>query len=183
MTNSRLPIGYTVRIGIVRKVGRTFIDCDFYDRFGEKTVRCPIPFPYVGRSSGIFTGIEPDTLVLLASSSHEKWYIVGFIPDVTFFNDVEGRSDINFNEVDYPQIDSGEIVIRGAENQKIELLNNGSIAIDAGVGKDTSDFELSKFSQGMFFRVNNFYQFTEAGRIIEGVIKRDLNIEEKLEDA
>jgi hypothetical protein len=183
MAGDRLPIGYTVRIAIVRKVGRTFIDCDFYDRFGEKTVRCPIPHPYVSRGSGMFVGIEPDTFVLLANSSHEKWYVVGFIPDIAFYNDVEGRGDINFNEIDYPSLDSGEITIRGSEGQKIELLNNGSLMLDAGIGRDTSDLELSKFSQGMFLRVNNFYQFTEAGRIVEGVIKRDLNLEEKIEDS
>ena len=180
---NRLPIGYTLRIAIIRKVGRTYVDCEFYDRFGEKPVRCPIPHPYAGRGGGFLAGIEPDSIVLLANSSQEKWYVVGFIPDVAFYNDVEGRADINFDESDYPDLNPGEIVVKGKRGQKIELLDDGRLTLDAGIGQESADIELSKFSQGMFLRVNNLYKFTEAGRSIEGVIRRDLNLKEKQEDA
>ena len=170
----RLPVGYTVRLAIVRKVGHNYVDCEFYDRFGEKPVRCPIPHPYPSRGGGILIGIEPDTLVLLANRTLEKWVIVGFVPDVTFYNNVDGLSDVNFNETPYPELKPGEIVLKGPRGQKLEVLEDGRIALDVGIGNKASDFELSPFSKGMFVRVNNFYKFTEAGRSIEGIIRRDL---------
>lgn len=179
----RLPIDYSVRLAIIRKVGRTYIDCEFYDRFGEKLVRCPIPYPYAGRGGGFLAGIEPDTIVLLANSSEEKWYVVGFIPDVIFYGtSVEGEGDINFDESPYPELEPGELVVKGKAGQKIELLNDGRLGIDAGIGSSASDIELVPASQGMFVRVNNIYQFTEAGRRVEGIIRRDLNLKEKPED-
>lgn len=179
---SRLPVGYTVRLAIVRKVGRTYLDCEFFDRFGEKPFRCPIPHPYAGRGGGIFAGIEPETIVIVASGAQEKWYIVGFIPDINFYGDIDGGTDINYNETPYPDINPGELILKGNESQTINFLNDGSLGLDAGIGNGATDLELSPFSQGLFIRVNNIYKFTEASRFTEGVIKRDLNLQEDADD-
>jgi hypothetical protein len=179
---SRLPIGYTVRLALVRKVGRTYLDCEFFDRFGEKPFRCPIPHPYAGRGGGIFAGIEPETIVLVAAGTQEKWYVVGFIPDINFFGDIDGGQNINYDETSYPDINPGELIFKGNQSQTINFLNDGSLGLDAGIGTAATDIELSPFSQGLFLRVNNFYKFTEAGRTTEGVIKRDLNLQENPDD-
>lgn len=175
---ARLPIGYSVRLAVIKKVERTHVVCEFFDRVGEKLIRCPIPQPYAGRGGGVLVGVERDTLVLVANGPTQRWYIVGIIPDVNFYTDVAGKTGIRFNESRYPELKEGEVCIKGNPGQKISLSKSGNIALDAGIGDASNDIELSKLSKAMFSRLDNIYTFTEAGRSIEGVIRRDLNAED-----
>lgn len=177
-----LPIGQTIRLAIITKVSPAFVECEFYDKFGEKSFKCPIPHPYAGRGGGILVGVERDTLVLVANAPQEQWFIVGIIPDINFFADVDGLQDIRSNETPYPDLSEGEVLLKGNPGQTISLLENGNISLDAGIGSKSYDFELSKFAQGLFVRVDNEYHFTEAGRKIEGLIRRDLNEAENFID-
>jgi len=176
--NNLLPIGYSVRLAIVKKVERTHVVCDFFDRVGEKSIRCPLPHPYAGRGGGIFVGIERNTLVLVANGPGQKLYIVGLIPDINFYSDVFGQTNIRTDESSYPEIEEGEIAIKANSGQYINLSQNGNIAMDAGIGNAAADIELSKLTQCLFLRPSNIYKFTEAGRSIDGVVKRDLNEED-----
>jgi len=162
----------------VKKIESTHVVCEFFDRVGEKSIRCPKPQPYAGRGGGILVGVERDTIVLIATGPTQKPYIVGIVPDINFYSDVSGKSNIKFNESEYPELEEGEICIKGNPGQRIDITKNGNIALDAGLGDKSSDIELSALARGLFFRLNNIYRFTEAGRSIEGVVRRDLNEED-----
>ncbi len=82
----------------------------------------------------------------------------------------------------YPSIAAGEIILQGPTGSDIGLLESGNISIDAGTGELEADFELSTYSRALYLRTDNTYRFTEAGRTIEGVIKRDENDSEDLSD-
>ena len=169
-----LPLGRTLRFAIVTKVALDHVDCQFYDKQAEKPFSCPIPHPYAGRGGGVLVGIEKNTVVLVASATNERWFIVAIVPSPDFF-DISTSNNIRVGETSYPGLEEGEVCIKGNPGQKIHLLSNGNIAMDANVGDKSYDLELSNFAQGLFTRVDNIYTFTEAGRTVEGLVKRDLN--------
>ena len=71
--NSVLPLGFSIRLGIIKNVGRTFVDFEFLDKIQKQSFRAPIPHPYAGRGGGILVGIEKDTIVIIACGPGEKY--------------------------------------------------------------------------------------------------------------
>ena len=173
-----LPITYSIKVAIVERVGKTFIDFQFLDRLENQVFRAPIPHPYAGRGGGIFAGIEKDSLILVAPGPGEKWYCVAQVPDRNFFFDLGGASDIRTSETPYPTIKPGEIILKSNQGSRFDLLENGNIRLNVGASNKLSDLELSRLSNAFFVRVDNNYTFTEANRMTQGVIKRDLNATE-----
>lgn len=180
---SRLPIGYVVRLAVVSKVRKTFIECVYTDRQGEDPVQCPIPHPYANSSGGgIFIGIEKDTRVLIALAPGERPHIVGIVPNRGLYFDQGGVPDSPVYSSEYPQVENGEIHLKSSVGSVVKLLKNGNIALDANIGDSSNDIELSYVSKALFMRTDNVYRFTEAGREIEGIIKRDKSEDEDAED-
>jgi len=175
-------LGHPIRVGIIKDVGRTYIDFEFLDRLDDQTFRVPMPQPYAGRGGGIFAGIEKDTLILVANGPGEKWYCVSVIPDHNFYFDLDGGADIRTHETSYPTLKEGEICIKSNQGASIDMLESGNISLDAGIGLSVGDIELSRFSSALFTRVDNKYTFSEAGRQIQGIIKRDMNTFERSVD-
>jgi hypothetical protein len=167
-----------VRLAIVKSVGDTYIDFQLIDQLSDQTFRAPIPHPYAGRGGGIFVGIERDSVILVANGIGEKWYCVATIPDPNFYSDLDGAANIKYDETTYPKLFEGEVAIKGNKGQYLDLRNNGNIRLDAGIGSSSSDIELSYATGTLFKRINQNYSFTEAGRHIEGIIRRDKRDEE-----
>jgi hypothetical protein len=170
---SRIPGGFSVRNAVVTKVYNTQVECQFYDRVGEHNVRCPIPHPHAGVGTGIFVGVQVGTRVLISYGPQEIPYIVAVIPDRSYYFDQGGVEDSSVDTDSYPAIEAGEIYLTGPLNSSLELTYTGNIAMESGAGDVGADLELSQLSQALYVRTNNIYNFSEAGRKIEGVIKRD----------
>lgn len=180
---SRLPVGYVVRLAIVKKVYKTQVECVYTDREGEHTQKCTVPHPHAGpNGGGIFVGIEKNTRVLIATAPNEVAYIVGIIPDRSYYFSQEGLKDSLVTTSSYPEVAPGQICIKGGLGSRTDWFKNGNIAFEAGTGELEADFELSKATKGIFTRTNNIYKFTEASREIEGVIRRDKTSEEDPND-
>jgi hypothetical protein len=171
-----IPTSYSIRLAIVKNVGRTYIDFEFLDRIDAQTFRAPIPHPYAGRGGGVFAGVERDTIIVVASGPGEKWYCVGVIPDHNFYFDLDGAPGIKNEETSYPAIKEGEIIIKSSKGPQIGLLANESINLNAGAGLASGDLEISGKTKSMFGRTYNKYDFGEYGRSIYGVIRRDTGV-------
>lgn len=178
-----IPRGSSVRLGVITKVGRTFIEFHFMDSLDGQVYRTPMPQPYAGRGGGVLVGIEKDAIVLVTNGPGEKWYCLGIIPDHNFYFNLDGAEDIHVHESSYPSIKEGEICLKSNQGSRIDLVENGNIRINAGASNSLSDIELSRIANALFTRVNNLYTFTEANRLVSGVIKRDFNIVENAADA
>ena len=169
----RVPGGYVVRNAIVTKVFNTQVECEFMDRMGEKPVRCPIPHPHAGVGAGIFIGVQINTRVLIAMGPQEQAYIVSVVPERQYYFDQSGVVDSSVDVMPYPEVAPGEIYLKGPLNASVGLVESGNIAMEAGAGDIGADLELSQLSKALYLRTNNIYNFSEAGRKVEGVIKRD----------
>ena len=173
-----LPIGYAVRPAIIKNVYRTYVEFKFTDHEEKKIWSCPVPHPYAGFGNGIFAGLQPGTQILVAMAPYEQPYIVSVIPYRTFYFSQEGVPNSTVTMPSYPEMAEGEICIQGPTGSYQWFLDSGNIRMDAGTGNSEADFELSSASEALFLRTNNIYQFTEAGRTIEGIVRRDENSEE-----
>jgi len=171
---SRIPGGYSVRLGVVVKVYNTQVEVQYTDRQFERNVRCPIPHPHAGVGSGIFMGVEKGTRVLISHGPQEIPYIVAVLPERSYYFDQSGVENSSTDLTSYPSVVSGEICLKGPESSTLFMTRDGNIALDGGAGDLGADLELSNFSQALYTRTNNFYKFTEAGREIEGVVRRDV---------
>ena len=163
----KLPIGYVIRLAVIRKVYKTYVECAYLDSATEHTFPCPIPQPYAGRGMGVFVGVEKDTIVLVAMAPGEKPYIVATVPDKNFYFDLGGVSNAPLNATEYPALDSGEVCVQGYVGSRLYLNSDGNVILDAGTGGYSADWELSTKINGLFVRTQNVYSFTEAGRKIE----------------
>lgn len=170
---SRIPGGYSVRLAIVVKVYKTQVECRYTDREGEHNVRCAIPHPYAGVGGGIFVGIHKGARVLISHAPQEQAYIVAVVPERSYYFDQSGVLDSSVSLTPYPQLAEGEIYLKGPLNSALDIDKNGNISCEVGAGDVGTDLELSRYSQALFIRTNNVYKFTEAGREINGIIKRD----------
>lgn len=167
-----------VRLARITNPGRTFVDFQFLDTLDDQTFRAPTPYPHAGRGGGIFSGIEKDTIVLVTFGPGEKYYIVAVIPDHSFYFDLSGAEDIRFDEQEYPAVKPGEIILRSNKGSTIGLTADGNLSIDSGLGTSAADIELSRSTNTLYNRSGQIYEFTEFGRAVQGIIKRDLNVEE-----
>jgi hypothetical protein len=179
-----LPLGYSIKIAIVTKITKTFVRCAFVSHSGEREFDCPIPHPYASLGGGILVGISEGTLVAVAKATNERNFIVAIIPDREYYFDQSGVKDTPYNITNFPELTPGQIILKSpTTGSYINISNDGNISFDAGMGTSQADIELSNGTKTLFFRANNEYKFTEAGRKIEGIIKRDRNAEESVETA
>lgn len=174
-----MPAPLTLRLAVVRNVSKTFIECEYISKTGEKSFQCPIPHPYVGNGGGIMVGIEKNAIVLVGSGTAERKFVVGFIPIRQQYFDQENIQDISWYNTQFPDLDEGQIVLKSpVSNSYIDMDSDGNILIDADIGDSNADLELSKDTRTLYHRVDNLYSFTEAGRHIDGIVKRDKHVEE-----
>lgn len=181
--SGRLP-GYTIRRATIRKVGKTFVECSFTDRQGEATVECPIPHPHAGQQGGgLFFYPEVGTSVLIARAPMEKPFIVQTIPERELYFSTEGVENTSISTTPYPNnMKPGEICIKGPTGSCLNLFKKGNVSIKADIGSTSSNLEFSTLAQATFTRISNSYKFTEAGRTIEGVVKRNKSRFERQEE-
>lgn len=175
---SSLPLGYSLRLAIVKNVTTTHVECYYMDTTIDRNIVCPIPHPYSGRGSGIFVGVEKNAIVLVALARGEDPFIIGFVPDRSLYFNQEGIDDSPIELSEYPEVNSGEISIRSVAGAQIDVKNDGNVTLDANIGVGTYDLELSSAHNVFYNRADNEYKFSQAGRSIEGIIRRDFNQEE-----
>jgi len=182
MPPNRMAIGPSLRHAIVRRVYKTYVECEYTDALGDRRINCPLPHPAAGIGTGIFIGVERDTRVIIATAQMESPFIVAIIPNRRLYHNQEGVEDAPINKGQYPSPVGGEIVLQGPERSTISFFEDGNICINAGAGDGLPDIELSGASETLFTRVGNDYTFTEAGRHISGIVKRDTGKEEDPSD-
>jgi hypothetical protein len=93
------------------------------DEGGEVGPIIPIPHPAANKGgSGIFVGIKIGTIVALNMASYERYIPVSIIPIRAYYNlDISDAPEADFDDLSFPTIESGEIVIHGPTGAQIKL--------------------------------------------------------------
>lgn len=116
-----------------------------------------VPAPYgLFFNNGLFIGTKPaiGTPVVVSQGSGGQYYFVSFLSE-------------NLNQV--PELNLNELLIRANDNTTIKLSTNNNI----NIGSPTNRIHIN--TQGNYISSNfhNNFNFTQAGRKIEGLVKRD----------
>jgi len=172
-----------LRLALVRKVTKTFVECDYLGHLGELSFQCPISHPYTSNGGGVLVGLQPGTVVLVGTGPSEQKFILAYVSLRKDFFDQEELIDSPFYSTPLPELGEGEVLIKSpVSNAYINLLPEGNLMVDADISNSEADVELSPISKTLYLRANNKYNFTEAGRSIEGIVKRDLHKKENSTD-
>lgn len=170
-----------IRLAVINEVSKTFVKCTYLGDPEEKTFKCPLPQPYAGTGGGILVGPEVNSVVLVALGKSEQTYIVGSVPLRRRYFENGMRLSEPYNTTPFPELQEGQIMLKTSfSGSTIDLQPYGNIVIDANLSVASGNIELSPSAQTLFFRNNSICNITEAGRSIDGPIRRDKN---KHEDA
>jgi hypothetical protein len=145
----------------------------------------PIPHPMANKGgSGIFVGIKIGTLVALSMASYQRWIPVNVIPIRAYYGtDVSDIPEAHFDDIGFPVVSEGEVVLQGPTGGLFILANDESIILeneyDEGFiysGKDDSVRCLITTSPPVEYNISH------AGINAKGIVRRDVRIEDDEED-
>ena len=145
----------------------------------------PIPHPYAGKKGeGIFVGFRKNNVVALGMLPNEEYIPVFTIPLPASYNSSIYTSEIDFDDISFPNIDSGDIVVQGASAGQLRFDNNGYIVLEnqfgEGVTYNSADDHSARCSISIASPTE--YHISEAGVKASGMVRRDVRTKETEEE-
>jgi len=145
----------------------------------------PIPHPFANKGgSGIFVGIRIGTIVALSMASYERWTPVSVIPIRAYYgDDISNIPEAQFDDVGFPPIEAGEVVLHGPTGGEIRLNKGGEIILENEYSEGfiiTGDDDERRCLISVAPPVE--YNISHAGTKSKGIVRRDVRIEDGEED-
>jgi len=145
----------------------------------------PVPHPFAGKGGeGIFIAPKPGNIIALDVSAHERYIPVSILPLRAYYQDLNSISEIGFDEIEFPQLDNGEIVIQGSTGGQFRFDNDGEVSIknafSEGIsfgGDDDSSHRCS-----IYIGTPVDYKVDQTGLSASGLVRRDVRIESSERD-
>jgi hypothetical protein len=177
-----------IRLAIVDDVNyeEGVVRIRWMDNNAEDGQEIPIPHPFSGRGEGIFIGIRPGTMIALSMAALEQYIPVAIIPGRGFYNEELGiLSEAHFDDVGYPSIESGEIVLQGVSGNKIIIKSDGSLYVQNQFREGTllSGESDEEHRCSIITVPPVMYTISPAGVQAFGVVRRDFRPDEGEFDA
>jgi hypothetical protein len=126
-----------------------------------------IPVPHaMFYNNGIFIGTlpDPETPIVVGQGSGNQWYFVSYLAE---------NSDY------VPKLEAGKLLISSNDITKITLDDKNNIY----VGSNKNKMHISTSENLFSMNFQDEYHFTQAARHINGLIKRDLRINDTISQA
>lgn len=177
-------VSNVVRLCRVSEVdyGRGIVSTEWMDQAGEPGPNIPIPHPFAGRAGeGIYVGIRPGTVVAIAMASHERYVLGTTVPlPGMYSDDIASTDEAQFDDTGFPSFESGDVVLQGVEEAQFRLTGDGDVILDNGFGEG---FRISGDSDDstratVFEPTPVEYTISQAGISAEGLIRRDVRVED-----
>ena len=163
------PVGllrqaHIVDYDVVR--GQLTVELDFTNQSAPndaKTKRIQFPFSYYStdtQNNGLFIGGLPKrgTPVIIGQGEGSQWYFVGF--------------KVN-NVPTIPTLTLGQMLIQASDSSKMLMDIDGNIFIGSDTTYSYINTDSNKFVNKKQDVFSNTFSFTEAGRHINGIVKRE----------
>ena len=177
-------VGTHIRFAVVVDVdyGSGIMRTQWLDNNSEPAQIMPIPHPFPGRGEGIYIGIRPGTLVALGMGSYERYVPVAIIPMRGFYaDDLSGITEMRFDDVGFPQVESGEIVLQDVTGARLHMRSDGGIGMRNAFGEGFllgGDYD-EAHRCGIVRLPPVKYEASQAGLLAVGVVRRDLRYDRK----
>jgi len=145
-------VSYDSRRGLIK------VQLTNSDAVNAKPHTVDVPAPHsMFYNNGLFVGTMPgaNTPVIVGQGSGGQHYFVSFIAE-------------NLSAV--PELKLGQLLIQAGKNAKLSL----DLKNDIYLGSDGNRIHINSSSNLMSSNFYNNYQFTQASRMVDGIVKRDL---------
>lgn len=140
-----------------------------------------IPHPYAGvNGEGIFIGLSPGSIVALDMASYERYVPVCVIPNRNNYGDISGNSEISFNNIGFPFLNSGEIAIQGLNGSILKFNDDGDMFFQnkfkegVSISNDSDPSRRCLISKSLPAE----YVISQSGISASGIVRRDVRIGE-----
>lgn len=176
-------ISNVMRLAIVDKVDYAsgVVYTKWMDQSGEDGPVVPIPHPFPGqKGEGIFTGIRQGNVISLAMLSNERYIPVSVVPMPGAYNDLNGVPESSFDDVGFPSLNGGDIVIQGATGAQLRYNYNGDVVFSNSFGEGVIFGGDSNESSRCSIEVPSVvaYSISLSGIKAAGIVRRDVRAEE-----
>lgn len=144
----------------------------------------PIPHPAPNKGgSGIYLGIRVGTVVLLSMGSHKVYIPTAILPTMAYYNsDPASIPEADYDDVGFPHLESGDIVLQGQTGSEFRLNNSGNIEEISLRNEFGEGFVIGGGSDS--FRCSVMvpppveYKIAPYGVSASGIVRRDVKIED-----
>lgn len=155
------------------------------DQGSDDGPRIPIPHPYAGsKGEGIFIGLQVGSIVALDMTSYERYIPVCVMPYTGNYGDISSTDEASFDNIGFPTIESGDVILQGVTGSQISLTNDGNLTIinSFNEGKVISGEIDDSFRCAINVDSPVEYTVSHGGLKAFGIIRRDIRIEDEDED-
>lgn len=155
------------------------------DQATDNGPKIPIPHPYAGpNGEGFFIGLQPGTIVALDMIAYERYVPVSILPYTGNYGNISATEEALFNNIGFPTLEQGDIIIQGITGSRISLTSDGKISFinPLNEGKTISGDSDSSFRCAIDVHTPVEYIISHAGLKAFGIIRRDIRIEDNEED-
>lgn len=173
-----------IRFAVVTSVNYTdgFVSTRWVDQGDNNGPTIPFPHLTTSGGSGVFIGIKAGTTLALMMSSYEQYVCVGIIPQRTNYGDLSSVSESQFDDVQFPSIGAGEIVLQGPSGSQLRFNKNESVNLDNRYGEG---FVIGGGSNSqrcsIFTPTPTEYKISQLGIKANGIVRRDVKTENEQE--
>lgn len=143
----------------------------------------PIPHPSPNKGgSGVYIGIKVGSQILLSMGAYKSYYPVAILPTMSYYSsDITSIQEVDFDDVGFPSIRTGEVILQGPTGSQIRLNNNSVLdevsitnefdeGIKIGGGRDSFRCSIQTSSP-----IN--YVIAPYGIEASGIVRRDVKVE------
>lgn len=176
-----------IKLAVVKNVDydNGLIETEWLGDTSQDGPSVPIPHPYAGKGGeGIFVGPKRGAVLALSLSAYESWVPVFTVPIPAYYGDISSISETDFEDVRFPEVLAGEIALQGSSGALLHFTNDGNVHLlnsfrEGFVLGDNTDRSL-RCRIDVAPPVN--YGISDAGISVQGVVRRDVRLEESDED-
>jgi len=175
-------IGNHIRYAVVTDVNydQGIMKTVWLDNNADDGQEIPIPHPAPGRGEGIYFGVRRGSVVALAISAYERYVPVAIMPTRGFYANVPDLPDSSFEDVGFPSISEGDVVLQGMTGGKAALYSEGEMLFENAFGEgmliggdpDRAD------RCAIIHAPPAEYRISQGGLRAAGIVRRDLRPDE-----
>ncbi|MFA5048977.1 MAG: hypothetical protein WC516_08190 [Patescibacteria group bacterium] len=179
---SRL-VSNVLRLATVDKVDYSsgVVYTKWMDQAGEDGPIVAIPHPFPGqKGEGIYSGIRKGNIIALAMLSNERYIPVSLVAIPGAYDDLLSVSEASFDDIGFPYLNAGDVVIQGATGGQLRYNCDGDILISTAFGEgiiyggDTDESVRCSIETPSPLA----YSVSHAGVKATGLVRRDMRVEE-----
>lgn len=176
-------VSNVLRLAVVDKVDYAsgVVYTKWMDQAGEDGPIVAIPHPFPGqKGEGVFTGIRKGNTIALAMLSNERYIPVSIVAMPGSYDDLLSVAEASFDDVGFPYLNPGDIVIQGATGGQLRYNYDGDILINNSFGEGIIYGGDSDESVRCSIETPSplSYMVSHSGISAVGLIRRDMRVDE-----